>query len=318
MQENEFLKNLKNKFDKLSVALNQQEKKVLDEAYDAAKHLFLDFFHTITIPGLPHPHPRSRIYRSEPMSWKIKDISSQKLYEFILKELKKRNGKNPICIFDLDGTLFDVGYRTLGIIQDWLISDEAKRFNQNLILKISKINYNHIGYGLVHAFENAGFNLRDEETMDIYLSIEKLWRKKFFDGESLIRFDSLIPGASEFVNACLNEKIKIVYLTGRAEKHMQIGTKSQLSKFSFPLDNCEIYMMLDTFMDDHLYKSQVIRDLMQEHTIIANFENEYINLAHMALEAPEALHVIVDSQHSGRQVPQLDIPIYRIKSFEIK
>ncbi|MES2614365.1 MAG: hypothetical protein V4591_03010, partial [Bdellovibrionota bacterium] len=129
---------------------------VLDKAFNSIKHTLENFLNEQVIAGLPHPHPRSRIYRSEPKLWDIRDSSSNEVFELIVE--KAKNSKKPrACVFDLDGTLFDVGYRTLGIIQEWLSSETAKQFNKNLIQKTTKINYQHIGYSLSHAFENAGF-----------------------------------------------------------------------------------------------------------------------------------------------------------------
>ena len=46
-----------------------------------------------------------------------------------------KKAKRPICVFDLDGTLFDVGFRTIGIIKEWLQSDASSHFDQRLIQK---------------------------------------------------------------------------------------------------------------------------------------------------------------------------------------
>lgn len=286
---------------------------VLDKAFNSIKIALENFLNEQVIAGLPHPHPRSRIYRSEPKLWDIRDLSSQDLFELIISKAKKF--KKPACVFDLDGTLFDVGYRTLGIIQEWLASDIAKQFNENILKKVTKITYSHIGYSLSHAFENAGFDLRNQDIANIFSAIEKSWKKKFFDGRSLLKYDALIPNSVDFIQKIHNNNITIFYLTGRHFNLMNKGTIEQLNKYSFPLKNSNLIMKKSSIIDDQIFKSEEIKNIAHDYDIIGNFENEYLNIAYMSLEAPQAIHVIVDSQHSGRPTPELQTPIYRITRF---
>ena len=286
----------------------------LEKAFKSVKKTLENFLNEQVISGLPHPHPRSRVYRSEPKEWEIHDLSSQEVMTLILEKAKIAK-KKPACVFDLDGTLFDVGTRTLGIIQDWILSEQSEKFNENLIKKIKKINYSHLGYSLSHAFENAGFDLRDEEIINLFSSIEKNWKKKFFDGKSLLKFDSLIEKSNIFIQKLHDNNIPIFYLTGRHYHSMFEGTLEQLNKYSFPVEKENVILKKSSFIDDQIYKSEQIKMLSLNYDIVGNFENEYLNLAFMSLEAPNAIHVIVDSQHSGRPTPELDIPIYRIKDF---
>lgn len=288
---------------------------VLDKAFDSIKYAIENFLSEQVIAGLPHPHPRSRIYRSEPKLWDIRDASSNEIYDLILLKSKKCE-KTPACVFDLDGTLFDVGYRTLGIIQEWLNSDSSKQFNENLIKKTTKINYQHIGYSLSHAFENAGFDLRNQEVTNLFSSIERNWKKKFFDGKSLLKYDALIPNSDSFIKSIHKNNIEIFYLTGRHYNLMHNGTLEQLNKHGFPVKEENLFMKKSAFLDDQIFKSEEIKNISQEYDIIGNFENEYLNIAYMSLEAPNAIHVIVDSQHSGRPTPELKTPIYRIMGFD--
>lgn len=288
---------------------------VLERACTSIKEAIDKFFSEQVSIGLPHPHPRSRIYRSEPKTWDIRDTSSDELANLIIKKAKKTK-KKPICVFDLDGTLFDVGYRTIGIIKEWLESDAAMHFDKSILQKIRKINYDHIGYSLSHLFENSGFDLRNQQIMAVFSSIERVWKKKFFDGISLVKYDQTIENSCEFVKYLKNNGLEIFYLTGRYWHSMRHGTIEQLKKFDFPLLEENLILKLNPFEDDQLFKAEQIRILGKEFDICGNFENEYLNLAYMALEAKNAINVIVDSQHSGRPTPLLEIPIYRISQFE--
>jgi len=288
---------------------------VLERACDSIKEAIDKFFSEQITLGFPHPHPRSRIYRSEPKTWDIRDSNSKEILNLILKKAKKSK-KNPICVFDLDGTLFDVGYRTIGIIKEWLNSDASLNFDKSLIQKISKINYDHVGYSLSHLFENSGFDLRNQQIMSVFSSIERVWKKKFFDGVSLVHYDDTIKNSLNFVKTIEKNNIEIFYLTGRYWHSMRNGTIEQLKKFNFPFKEKNLILKMNPFEDDQLFKSEQIHNLSQNNEICGNFENEYLNLAYMALEAKDAINVIVDTQHSGRPTPSLEIPIYRISHFD--
>jgi hypothetical protein len=286
---------------------------VLDKAFQSIKTALEKFLGEQVIAGLPHPHPRSRVYRSEPKKWKILDTTSIDVFEKIMD--KAQRVKKPACVFDLDGTLFDVGHRTLGIIQEWLASEASRSFDETLLKKVTKISYSHIGYSLSHAFENAGFDLRNQEIANLFSSVERSWKKKFFDGKSLLKYDSLINNSVEFIRKIEKNNITIFYLTGRHYNSMHAGTMEQLKKFSFPLIEKNLILKENSFLDDQIFKSEIIKNISNNYNIVGNFENEYLNLAYMCLEAPEAVHVIVDSQHSGRPTPELSVPICRIAEF---
>lgn len=267
----------------------------------------------------PHPHPRSRTYRSEPLDWWIEDTTSDSLKSFIASRCNElgamSNGKTAAIVFDLDGTLFDVGHRTLGILKRWINSPECSHFPKPLIKKIEGISFNHIGYSLSHAFENAGLDMRNPDVMEVLVTVERFWRKKFFDGETLVEFDAVYTGASEFVWFCKKMGMKIVYLTGRSHKVMYSGTCRQLEKFGFPLEDSELVLKINTVTDDAVFKEEAFRAIASKHNIVGNFENEYVNIRGMVQCEPQAVHVVVDSQHSGRPVGALPDKVYRIQSF---
>lgn len=295
------------------------------DAVALIKRLSVDLERTWSLTSVyehpPHPHPRSRTYRSEPHDWWIEDTNAATLRGFIaqriteLESSSSRANQQPAIVFDLDGTLFDVGHRTLGIVKQWLSLAEAKRFPDSLTRKVAGIGFNHIGYSLSHAFENAGLDLRNPDIMEILLTIERFWRKRFFDGETLVEHDAVYSGAVDFVWFCQRLGIKVVYLTGRSHKVMYEGTIRQLNKFGFPLEGAETFLKLNTLTDDAIYKEEAFRTICEKYNVIGNFENEYVNIRGMVQSHPSAMHIVVDSQHSGRPTQPLAERVYRIQSF---
>jgi hypothetical protein len=291
-----------------------------EDAIRIVRRVAEDLVHDWTSSGVyahpPHPHPRSRTYRSEPHDWWIEDTQSSSLRSFIAERSNQiPKGRTGAVIFDLDGTLFDVGHRTLGILKRWLSLPERNHYPKSIIKRIEGISFNHVGYSLAHAFENAGLDLRSPDVMEILLAAEKYWRRKFFDGETLVEFDQVFAGAAEFVWFCKKLGLKIVYLTGRSQKVMLNGTQRQLEKFGFPLEDAELLLKINTVTDDAVFKEEAFRSIHLKHHVVANFENEYVNIRGMVLCQPQAVHVIVDSQHSGRPVHPMPEKVYRIQSF---
>lgn len=294
-----------------------------EDAIDVVKtislHLAREWASTAIYEHPPHPHPRSRIYRSEPTDWCIEDTTPSTLKSFIASRANEfahlNNGKSSAIIFDLDGTLFDVGHRTLGILKRWLTLSESQHFPKSLVKRVEGIGFNHIGYSLAHAFENAGLDLRNPDVMEVLVTIEHYWRKKFFDGESLVEFDAVYTGAADFVWFCKKIGLKIVYLTGRSQKVMYQGTRKQLEKFGFPIEDAELILKINTVTDDAVFKEEAFRQVASVHNVVGNFENEYVNIRGMVQCDPRAVHVVVDSQHSGRPVSALPDKVFRIQSF---
>lgn len=315
MDANELWHVIQNQIETIKKETDASHHPILERACNSIKQAISLFFSEQVAMGLPHPHPRSRIYRSEPKTWDIRDTNSSEIFNLIL-EKTKNSKKAPACIFDLDGTLFDVGYRTIGILKEWLSSDASSKFDESLIKKIAKINYSHVGYSLSHLFENSGFDLRNQEIMSLFSSIERVWKKKFFDGISLVKYDQVLINSSSFVNLMHKNNIEIFYLTGRYKSTMYNGTKEQLHKFDFPFFENNLILKANPFADDQLFKAEQVKKISERFDVVGNFENEYLNIAYMALEIKDAINVIVDSQHSGRPTPVLNVPIYRISSFE--
>lgn len=260
------------------------------------------------------PHPRSRSYRSEPEGWSVLDTRPQEVLAEIRTLAKSK--RNPAVVFDLDGTLFEVSHRTLGILREWQKSPESCRFSAPLLRRIESIDLCHMGYALGQAFENAGLDVRSEETADLLHSAEKFWRRKFFDGKALVDFDEPVPGAHAFVRTLAQEGIRICYLTGREHRGMNTGTLRQLEKHGFPVgDDTSLMLKLNHELEDHAFKQAAFADLSERFDVVANFENEYINISHMVPHAPDACHVILDTQHSGRPVPAGPVRVRRMADY---
>lgn len=257
----------------------------------------------------------TRPVRIEPEGWSLINSSGHELLQLI--KIASQSCSRPAVVFDLDGTLVDVSFRTLGILKEWLTTDgAAEALSSNLANRLAHINLTHVGYSLAHAFENSGLDLRDEQIADAFEAAERYWRKRFFDGRALVDFDRAIPGVASFINALTESGIKILYLTGRNENRMREGTLQQLAKMGLTCKSEQIYMKPDSSIEDHVFKQMQCQSFSNTYDIVGNFENEYINLVSMMDTFPlSCIHVIVDTQHSGRPVPPNPRKVYRLSTF---
>lgn len=250
----------------------------------------------------------------EPEGWNLIDTTGSKLLPKLLDESRRK--AKPAVVFDLDGTLVDVSYRTLGILKEWLSIHGHTALRPGLAQQLAHINLTHVGYSLANAFENSGLDLRDEQVASAFEAAEKYWRKRFFDGRALVDFDRALPGAAAFVNRLKESGLTIFYLTGRSAKSMQFGTKEQLRRLGLPLSDNGLFMKPNAAVEDHLFKQETFGKLAADFDIVANFENEYINITSMMDILPDpSFHVVVDTQHSGRPVQSNPRPVYRIQNF---
>jgi hypothetical protein len=71
-------------------------------------------------------------------------------------------------------------------------------------------------------------------------------------------------------------------------------------------------------VDDAIFKAMALGKIAEQYSVIANFENEYSNLAAMSIVPQNILHVVVDAPHSPREVPESPISIYRLLNFSKK
>ena len=110
---------------------------------------------------------------------------------------------------------------------------------------------------------------------------------------------------------------EVVYLTGRDEPGMGIGTRGRLLEDRFPLDVPRTHLLLKKSfeLDDLEHKSKASDYVKRLGNLVASFENEPPNLIALSDIFPAAMHVFVDTVYSERPaLPRSGL--YRITGFE--
>lgn len=205
----------------------------------------------------------------------------------------KSKGLHPLAIFDLDGTLFNNGPRTVAILRDFADSNGLTELSEKLV------TFKVTDYRLSDTLDALNFNdeaLRSE--------IIAYWMEHFFsDARQLL--DVPTPGAVSFVNTVREHGATTIYLTGRDAKKMGTGCFDALRNSGFPVGVCDTLMLLKpTFEEDDLeFKREALAFINKLGTVVTSLDNEpgNCNLFHQAW--PDALVALCDTSHTSTAPP---------------
>lgn len=213
-------------------------------------------------------------------------------------EATSRAGRLPICVFDLDSTLFSTAPRNYAILQEFI--ENHRQDHPHLSDIAERIGLDDMGWN-VHQ-DLARFGVGDAHLLE---QLKSFWFDRFFTNEYLSH-DVAVPGAAEYVLACHARGALIYYLTGRHVGGMEIGTVQSLRSKGFPFwrGRCVLHLKPSFEMNDRAFKDDALSDIRSyQGEVVATFENEPGN-ANMFLRAfPQAAHVLLLTIHSPEAEP---------------
>jgi hypothetical protein len=204
-----------------------------------------------------------------------------------------KRGRLPICVFDLDSTLFSTAPRNLAILQEFI--EEHSGAHPHLSDIGKRIGLDDMGWNVYQDLRR--FGVEDARLLD---RLKEFWFERFFTDEYVLH-DKPVRGAAEFVLACHARGALIYYLTGRHVGGMEIGTVRSLRAQGFPFwrGRCVLHLKPSFEMNDAAFKDDAVADIRSYNgEVVATFENEPGN-ANMFMRAfPEAMHVLLTTIHS--------------------
>lgn len=229
--------------------------------------------------------------------------------QHILNSIDEAHTKGilPICVFDLDGTLFLTRSRTLAILADF-----AKRTGRDALAQVvAGISIEEQRYLVLEPLAQ-----RMELSAEEKAAILAWWRGHFFTDEWCAG-DKPMAGGPAFVRACFERGAFIYYLTGRHIHGMERGTAQSIVSNDMPLYGGRALLQLkpDFTTDDEVYKLDALSAIRSLNgQVIATFENEPGNANLFAEAFPEATHVLVGNTHRPDAPPPRD-DIVRVRDF---
>jgi hypothetical protein len=207
--------------------------------------------------------------------------------------------QRPLVVFDLDGTLFDVSYRTLEILRRFAEQKDIRQRFATELAMLEKLDPSDFKYSLEQNLNHVGITRHSERGAEFIHLAETLWFKSFFRDEFVL-FDRPYAGAADCVHWFLNQGAHIIYLSGRDVPNMSRGTLQALERDGFPHNGPHVSMILkpDYNMDDLIFKRQSIETIQSEGTVIAAFDNEPANVQLFIDQFPNAWSIHYKSAHA--------------------
>lgn len=230
--------------------------------------------------------------------------NSSKLNE-ILKNAKQMTTQNlrTLAVFDLDSTLFNVSTRSQKILHEFAELHNLDDLKNTEVLLTD--------WGIKEAVIRQGYHV--EANSEILEKLREFWFERFFSNEYL-HYDVPYQGAIEFVLEMHAAGVEIMYLTGRDQARMGIGTKQVLQKWGFPVEDHKLFLKPNRIMDDELYKKEWFEHLDRSaYNHVYFFENEPVNVNAILQHCPDVEVIFLDTTHARKQTVTADI--HRIKNF---
>ncbi len=217
-------------------------------------------------------------------------------------------------ILDIDSTLYEVAPRTVRILRE---AAEALRegIPAPVCEALSRLDEPTAGYSLEDTWANLGLCLKDAELGAAREQLRTYWRERFFSNDYL-EHDKPYPGMPEFAKELYDLGAELVYLTGRDEPGMRVGTLRILARDGFPIavPRTQLKMKAGREFDDVEHKVGVAQNLCADGEVVASFENEPRNFVALFQALPSAIHVFVDTICSEQPAPVIQ-GAYRLRRF---
>jgi len=233
------------------------------------------------------------------------DNSSLKLNE-ILTLAKEAHAQNlrTLAVFDLDSTLFNVSTRTQKILQEFAELHQLENLKNVEVLLTD--------WGIKEAVIRQGYTI--ESHGELLNELRDFWFERFFSN-AYLHYDVPYAGAIEYVLELIEAGVDIMYLTGRDQMRMGVGTKQVLMKWGFPVDDHKLFLKPNRTLDDELYKKEWFEKLdRSQYNRVYFFENEPVNVNAILAHCPDVEVVFIDTTHARKQT--VTAPIVTIKNFK--
>lgn len=203
------------------------------------------------------------------------------------------DGRLPLVVFDLDSTLFTTAYRNLRILREFADA-HAARF-PDLLEHLDALEHSEMGWNVLEPLRRRGY-----EHPELTRAFGPFWVERFFT-DAYLEADEPNPGAAEYARACHARGALLYYLTGRHVGGMEVGTVRSLTRHGFPFwrGRCVLHLKPSFDEPDLAYKTEAIADIRSHRAeVVATFENEPGNANLFLRSFPEALHFLLQTEHS--------------------
>jgi hypothetical protein len=215
--------------------------------------------------------------------------------------------ENPLVVFDLDSTLFNVSFRTQNILQDFANEGTFQKKYPEEVASLKTIQVLSKDWGIRESLARHAIR----GTITFFEELRLYWRERFFASHYL-KHDQPYPGAVTYVNSLFDADLRVIYLTGRDRPHMFEGTVASLKQHGFPLENEELQLFMKPAKgstEDEDFKALIMHELRRDHRHVFLFDNEPVILNKVLKEHPDIHAIFMDTVHCGRETPPPGLPV---------
>lgn len=221
-------------------------------------------------------------------------------------EVLQTSGSRGLAVFDLDSTLFDVSPRIQKVIHDFANHPHVFENYPHLQTTLAQVQTERSDWGIRQAMERAGIH---QQAPQLHEEVRRFWVERFFSND-YIHHDLPYEGAVQFVQALDRLGLEIVYLTGRDQHRMGLGSVEVLKKWNFPLHaRAQLVLKPEKGMDDAKFKSDWFAQIPPNaYQKIWFFENEPVNIYLVLEQHPQVEIIFFESTHSGKAPSPKHLP----------
>lgn len=207
----------------------------------------------------------------------------------------RAQNRQPVVLFDLDGTLFDNGPRTWQILYEFAL----QKRRDSLSKKLPDLPKMGLPYMLKDILALVGEN--DAQQLQ---EAAAFWKDRFFR-DDYVRYDEPLRGAHQFATALWDAGATVVYFSGRDSPNMLIGTAFSLRTHCFPVAVPRAVITLkEAFeVEDIIFKREAMAFMDSLGTVVASFDNEPANCNMFHGRWPDAETVALATSHSPNPQP---------------
>jgi hypothetical protein len=237
------------------------------------------------------------------MSTGYQPLATSADQDAVLAAIEARAAPGAVCVFDLDGCLFDTRYRQVHLFAQLGALIDAP--------DLSRVRVEHFeDWDLAATLRRAGIAT---DQVDALMPELRAWFMEHFFTSRAVGLDHAMPGGARLVRACSRRGAHIVYLTGR-HTPMREGTERALLEWGFPWQDggSTLLMKRAASTSDTEFKADALGLLQRlgQPAVFLDNEPSNVNLFHARF--PDALTVFVRTDHSPRPiVPDPSLPVVR-------
>jgi hypothetical protein len=221
---------------------------------------------------------------------------------------KAAAGGLPVVVFDLDSTLFSTRPRNLRILREYV----AER-RPDLVPVVAGLVADDFGWEVRKPLLDRGVG--DEA---LYADLDRFWFERFFT-DAYVVSDEPMPGAAAYATRLWEAGAFVYYLTGRHVGGMEIGTATSLTRHGFPFwrGRVSLHLKPDFRTPDKAHKDEALAEIRSlRGEVVACFENEPANANLFQRAFPDALHFLLQTEHSpDPETPHPDL--IRVPDFRL-